>query len=145
MIELQELPIENVCKYIEKAIKIAEEVMIDYDKQFQLQKAIFYISIEMTKIGETHAKNWYLIKSTKSDMWKDFRQENKTDRSTSEALNRQLQQPISLHELNEAIIEEKLKPAVEALNRIASAVKDERINQMSQAKITWNFNPKEWY
>ena len=145
MIELTELPIDNICKYIEKAIKIAEEVMIDYDKQFQLQKAIFYISIEMTKIGEIHAKNWYLIKTTKSWLRQEARQENKTDRSTSEALNRQLQEPIALHEFNEAIIEEKLKPAVEALNKIASAVKDERINWMAQAKITWNFSSKEWY
>jgi hypothetical protein len=34
---------------------------------------------------------------------------------------------------------------LEALIRIASAIKDERINEMSQAKMTWNFSSKEWY
>lgn len=145
MIELQEVPTDKVFAYMEKAIKIAEEVMVDYDKQFQLQKAIFYINIEMTKICEIQARNKYAIKKAKSELREDARKENKTDRSTSEALNRKMQDPIAMHELYQDIIDQKLKPMLDSLIRIASAIKDERINQMSQAKITWTFNPKEWY
>jgi hypothetical protein len=47
-----------------------------------------------------------------------------------------LQEPIALHQLNQALIEKKITPMLDALIRIASAIKDERINQMSQAKIT---------
>lgn len=144
-IKLQELPLDQIVKYIEKAIKVAEDVMVDYDKQFQLQKAIFYINIELAKINEIQAYNRHAIEKARSGLRDEEREKNKTDRSTSEAINKKLQQPISIHNLNQALIDKKITPMLDALIRIASAIKDERINEMSQAKITGNFNPKEWY
>lgn len=61
MIELTPINLENITQYLEKATKIAEEVMIDYNKQFQLQKAIFYINIELAKINEIQAYNNHAI------------------------------------------------------------------------------------
>ena len=144
-IKLQELPLEQITKYIEKAIKIAEEVMVDYGKQFQLQKAIFYINIELAKINETQAYNAHAIERARSELRESDREEYKTNRSASEWINKKLQQPISIHNLNQALIDKKITPMLDALIRIASAIKDERINEMSQAKITWNFSSKEWY
>lgn len=144
-VKIQELPLEQITKYIEKAIKIAEEVMVDYDKQFQLQKAIFYINIELAKINETQAYNAHAIEKARSELRETDRDEYKTNRSASEGINKKLQQPISIHNLNQALIDKKITPMLDALIRIASAIKDERINEMSQAKITWNFSSKEWY
>ena len=135
-VQLQELPLDQIVKYIEKAIKIAEEVMVDYDKQFQLQKAIFYINIELAKINETQAYNRHKIEKARSDLREDERGNNKTNRSTSEAINKKLQDPIATLNLYQSIIDKKITPMLDALIRIASAIKDERINQMSQAKIT---------
>lgn len=135
-VQLQELPLDQIVKYIEKAIKIAEEVMVDYDKQFQLQKAIFYINIELAKINETQAYNRHKIEKARSELREDERGNNKTNRSTSEAINKKLQDPISTLNLYQSIIDKKITPMLDALIRIASAIKDERINQMSQAKIT---------
>lgn len=61
MIELTPINLENITQYLEKATKIAEEVMVDYNKQFQLQKAIFYINIELAKINEIQAYNNHAI------------------------------------------------------------------------------------
>jgi hypothetical protein len=61
MIELTPINLESITQYLEKATKIAEEVMIDYNKQFQLQKAIFYINIELAKINEIQAYNNHAI------------------------------------------------------------------------------------
>ena len=144
-VKLQEIPIDQIVKYIEKAIKIAEEVMVDYDKQFQLQKAIFYINIELTKINEIQAYNRHKIEKARSELREDERTKNNTNRSTSEAINKRLQDPIATFNLYQAIIDKKITPMLDALIRIASAIKDERINQMSQAKITWAFSSKEWY
>lgn len=144
-VKIQELPLEQITKYIEKAIKIAEEVMVDYDKQFQLQKAIFYINIELAKINETQAYNAHAIEKARSELRETDRDEYKTNRSASEWINKKLQQPISIHNLNQTLIDKKITPMLDALIRIASAIKDERINEMSQAKITWNFSSKEWY
>lgn len=135
-VKIQELPLDQITKYIEKAIKIAEEVMVDYDKQFQLQKAIFYINIELAKINETQAYNAHAIEKAKSELWEVVREDYKTNRSASEGINKKLQQPISIHNLNQALIDKKITPMLDALIRIASAIKDERINEMSQAKIT---------
>ncbi len=135
-VKIQELPLEQITKYIEKAIKIAEEVMVDYDKQFQLQKAIFYINIELAKINETQAYNAHAIEKARSELRETDREEYKTNRSASEGINKKLQQPISIHNLNQALIDKKITPMLDALIRIASAIKDERINEMSQAKIT---------
>ena len=135
-VKLQEIPIDQIVKYIEKAIKIAEEVMVDYDKQFQLQKAIFYINIELTKINEIQAYNRHKIEKARSELREDERTKNNTNRSTSEAINKRLQDPIATFNLYQAIIDKKITPMLDALIRIASAIKDERINQMSQAKIT---------
>ena len=135
-IKLQELPLDQIVKYIEKAIKIAEEVMVDYDKQFQLQKAIFYINIELAKINEVQAYNRHAIEKARSVLRDEEREKNNTNRSTSEAINKKLQDPISIHNLNQALIDKKITPMLDALIRIASAIKDERINEMSQAKIT---------
>ena len=135
-VQLQELPLDQIVKYIEKAIKIAEEVMVDYDKQFQLQKAIFYINIELAKINETQAYNRHKIEKARSELREDERGNNKTNRSTSEAINKKLQDPIATLNLYQSIIDKKITPMLDALIRIASAIKDERINQMSQAKIT---------
>lgn len=135
-IKLQELPLDQIVKYIEKAIKIAEEVMVDYDKQFQLQKAIFYINIELAKINEVQAYNRHAIEKARSGLRDEEREKNNTNRSTSEAINKKLQDPISIHNLNQALIDKKITPMLDALIRIASAIKDERINEMSQAKIT---------
>ena len=134
--ELEDLPIDSITKYIEKAIKIAEQVMIDYDKQFQLQKAIFYINIELAKINETQAYNAHAIEKARSELREITREDYKTNRSASEGINKKLQQPISIHNLNQALIDKKITPMLDALIRIASAIKDERINEMSQAKIT---------
>lgn len=117
--------------------------MVDYNKQFQLQKAIFYINIELAKINEVQALNAHAIEKEKSELRDDERQQHNTNRSTSEAINKRLQQPISIHNLNQAIIDKKITPMLEALIRIASAIKDERINEMSQAKITGSFSSKE--
>lgn len=144
-VQIQQLPLDQITKYIEKAIKIAEEVMVDYDKQFQLQKAIFYINIELAKINETQAYNAHAIEKARSELRETDRDEYKTNRSASEGINKKLQQPISIHNLNQALIDKKITPMLDALIRIASAIKDERINEMSQAKITWNFSSKEWY
>lgn len=144
-VQIQELPLDQITKYIEKAIKIAEEVMVDYDKQFQLQKAIFYINIELAKINETQAYNAHAIEKARSELREITREDYKTNRSASEGINKKLQQPISIHNLNQALIDKKITPMLDALIRIASAIKDERINEMSQAKITWNFSSKEWY
>lgn len=144
-VKIQELPLEHITKYIEKAIKIAEEVMVDYDKQFQLQKAIFYINIELAKINETQAYNAHAIEKARSELREITREDYKTNRSASEGINKKLQQPISIHNLNQALIDKKITPMLDALIRIASAIKDERINEMSQAKITWAFSSKEWY
>ena len=135
-VQIQELPLEQITKYIEKAIKIAEEVMVDYDKQFQLQKAIFYINIELAKINETQAYNAHTIEKARSELREVTREDYKTNRSASEGINKKLQQPISIHNLNQALIDKKITPMLDALIRIASAIKDERINEMSQAKIT---------
>lgn len=135
-VKIQELPLDQITKYIEKAIKIAEEVMVDYDKQFQLQKAIFYINIELAKINEAQAYNAHAIEKARSELWETDRDEYKTNRSASEGINKKLQQPISIHNLNQALIDKKITPMLDALIRIASAIKDERINEMSQAKIT---------
>ena len=135
-IKLQELPLDQITKYIEKAIKIAEEVMVDYDKQFQLQKAIFYINIELAKINEIQAYNAHSIEKARSELREITREDYKTNRSASEGINKKLQQPISIHNLNQALIDKKITPMLDALIRIASAIKDERINEMSQAKIT---------
>jgi hypothetical protein len=135
-IKLQELPLDQIVKYIEKAIKIAEDVMVDYDKQFQLQKAIFYINIELAKINEVQAYNRHAIEKARSGLRDEEREKNNTNRSTSEAINKKLQDPISIHNLNQALIDKKITPMLDALIRIASAIKDERINEMSQAKIT---------
>lgn len=135
-IKLQELPLDQIVKYIEKAIKIAEEVMVDYDKQFQLQKAIFYINIELAKINEVQAYNRHAIEKARSGLRDEEREKNNTNRSTSEAINKKLQDPIALHNLNQSLIDKKITPMLDALIRIASAIKDERINEMSQAKIT---------
>lgn len=83
-IELEDLPIQAITKYIEKAIKIAEEVMVDYDKQFQLQKAIFYINIELAKINETQAFNAHAIERARTELWEQERDEYKTNRSAAE-------------------------------------------------------------
>ena len=144
-VQIQQLPLDQITKYIEKAVKIAEEVMVDYDKQFQLQKAIFYINIELAKINETQAYNAHAIEKARADLRETDRDEYKTNRSASEGINKKLQQPISIHNLNQALIDKKITPMLEALIRIASAIKDERINEMSQAKITGNFSSKEWY
>jgi len=144
-VQIQELPLDQITKYIEKAVKIAEEVMVDYDKQFQLQKAIFYINIELAKINETQAYNAHAIEKARSELREITREDYKTNRSASEGINKKLQQPISIHNLNQALIDKKITPMLDALIRIASAIKDERINEMSQAKITWNFSSKEWY
>ena len=144
-VQIQQLPLDQITKYIEKAIKIAEEVMVDYDKQFQLQKAIFYINIELAKINETQAYNAHAIEKARSELRETDRDEYKTNRSASEGINKKLQQPISIHNLNQALIDKKITPMLDALIRIASAIKDERINEMSQAKITWAFSSKEWY
>lgn len=135
-VKIQELPLEQITKYIEKAVKIAEEVMVDYDKQFQLQKAIFYINIELAKINETQAYNAHAIEKARSELREITREDYKTNRSASEGINKKLQQPISIHNLNQALIDKKITPMLDALIRIASAIKDERINEMSQAKIT---------
>jgi hypothetical protein len=135
-VKIQELPLEQITKYIEKAIKIAEEVMVDYDKQFQLQKAIFYINIELAKINETQAYNAHAIEKARGELREITREDYKTNRSASEGINKKLQQPISIHNLNQALIDKKITPMLDALIRIASAIKDERINEMSQAKIT---------
>ncbi len=66
MIELTEINLESISTYLERAIKIAEEVMIDYNKQFQLQKAIFYINIELAKINEIQAYNTHAIEKEKA-------------------------------------------------------------------------------
>ena len=135
-VKIQELPLDQITKYLEKAITIAEEVMIDYNKQFQLQKAIFYINIELAKINETQAYNAHAIEKARSGLRDEEREKNNTNRSTSEAINKKLQDPIALHNLNQALIDKKITPMLDALIRIASAIKDERINEMSQAKIT---------
>ena len=135
-VQIQQLPLDQITKYIEKAIKIAEEVMVDYDKQFQLQKAIFYINIELAKINEIQAYNAHAIEKARSELRETDRDEYKTNRSASEGINKKLQQPISIHNLNQALIDKKITPMLDALIRIASAIKDERINEMSQAKIT---------
>lgn len=135
-VQIQQLPLDQITKYIEKAIKIAEEVMVDYDKQFQLQKAIFYINIELAKINETQAYNAHAIEKARSELRETDRDEYKTNRSASEGINKKLQQPISIHNLNQTLIDKKITPMLDALIRIASAIKDERINEMSQAKIT---------
>lgn len=135
-VQIQELPLDQITKYIEKAVKIAEEVMVDYDKQFQLQKAIFYINIELAKINETQAYNAHAIEKARSELREITREDYKTNRSASEGINKKLQQPISIHNLNQALIDKKITPMLDALIRIASAIKDERINEMSQAKIT---------
>jgi hypothetical protein len=83
-VQIQELPLDQITKYIEKAVKIAEEVMVDYDKQFQLQKAIFYINIELAKINETQAYNAHAIEKAKSELWEIVREDYKTNRSASE-------------------------------------------------------------
>lgn len=142
-VQIQQLPLDQITKYIEKAIKIAEEVMVDYDKQFQLQKAIFYINIELAKINETQAYNAHAIEKARSELRETDRDEYKTNRSASEGINKKLQQPISIHNLNQTLIDKKITPMLDALIRIASAIKDERINEMSQAKITGNFSSKE--
>ena len=82
--ELEDLPFDHITKYLEKAIKISEEVMVDYDKQFQLQKAIFYINIELAKINEIQAFNAHAIERAKSDLWEQERDDYKTNRSAAE-------------------------------------------------------------
>ena len=136
MIELTEINLESISTYLERAIKIAEEVMIDYNKQFQLQKAIFYINIELAKINEIQAYNTHTIEKEKAALRDDERKKHNTNRSTSESINKILQEPISKHTLNQNIIDKKIVPMLDTLIRIAQAVKDERINEMSQAKIT---------
>lgn len=145
MIELTPINLESITQYLEKATKIAEEVMIDYNKQFQLQKAIFYINIELAKINEIQAYNNHAIEKWKWELREEERKKHNTNRSTSESINKILQDPISDHNLNQTLIDKKIVPMLDALIRIAQAVKDERINEMSQAKITWNFSKKEWY
>jgi len=83
-VKIQELPLDQITKYIEKAIKIAEEVMVDYDKQFQLQKAIFYINIELAKINETQAYNAHAIEKARGELREITREDYKTNRSASE-------------------------------------------------------------
>jgi len=145
MIELTPINLESITQYLEKATKIAEEVMIDYNKQFQLQKAIFYINIELAKINEIQAYNNHAIEKWKWELREEERKKHNTNRSTSESINKILQDPISDHNLNQTLIDKKIVPILDALIRIAQAVKDERINEMSQAKITGNFSKKEWY
>lgn len=142
---IKEIDFTTIEQYLSKAIEVSNEVMIDYDKQFRLQKAIFFLNLELAKIQEQQIINTHNLNMEKANIWEDERKKHNTDRSTTEAINKILQTEISKNTLNQNIIDKKIIPTIDSLIRLSSAVKDERINQMSQAKITWTFTSKEWY
>lgn len=142
---IKEIDFTTIEQYLSKAIEVSNEVMIDYDKQFKLQKAIFFLNLELAKIQEQQIINTHNLNMEKANIWEDERKKHNTDRSTTEAINKILQAEISKNTLNQNIIDKKIIPTIDSLIRLSSAVKDERINQMSQAKITWTFTSKEWY
>ena len=142
---IKEIDFTTIEQYLSKAIEVSNEVMIDYDKQFRLQKAIFFLNLELAKIQEQQIINTHNLNMEKANIREDERKKHNTDRSTTEAINKILQTEISKNTLNQNIIDKKIIPTIDSLIRLSSAVKDERINQMSQAKITWTFTSKEWY
>ena len=130
-------------KYLDRAKEVAEKVMNDYDQQFHLQKSIFYINFELSRMWQIQIYNETEVNRRKNELWSEEREKQKSDRSTSEALNKRLKGAITENESNRDMIEKVVEPLLRSLIRLSDAVKDERINEMSQAKIAGTFKSSE--
>lgn len=139
------VPTDTILKYLDRAKDVAEKVMKDYDQQFTLQKSIFYINYETSKMWQIQIHNEMMVERMKNELRAEEREKHKSDRSTSEALNKRLKWAITDNEYNRWLIEKMIEPMLRWLIKLSDAVKDERINEMSQAKIAWTFKSSEWY
>ena len=137
--------ISKMLKYLDRAKEVAEKVMNDYDQQFHLQKSIFYINFELSRMWQIQIYNETEVNRRKNELRSEEREKQKSDRSTSEALNKRLKWAITENESNRDMIEKVVEPLLRSLIRLSDAVKDERINEMSQAKIAGTFKSSEWY
>lgn len=145
--QVNTLPVDisKMLKYLDRAKEVAEKVMNDYDQQFHLQKSIFYINFELSRMWQIQIYNETEVNRRKNELWSEEREKQKSDRSTSEALNKRLKGAITENESNRDMIEKVVEPLLRSLIRLSDAVKDERINEMSQAKIAGTFKSSEWY
>lgn len=145
--QVNTLPVDisRMLKYLYRAKEVAEKVMNDYDQQFHLQKSIFYINFELSRMWQIQIYNETEVNRKKNELWSEEREKQKSDRSTSEALNKRLKWAITENESNRDMIEKVVEPLLRSLIRLSDAVKDERINEMSQAKIAGTFKSSEWY
>lgn len=145
--QVNTLPVDisKMLKYLDRAKEVAEKVMNDYDQQFHLQKSIFYINFELSRMWQIQIYNETEVNRRKNELWSEEREKQKSDRSTSEALNKRLKWAITENESNRDMIEKVVEPLLRSLIRLSDAVKDERINEMSQAKIAGTFKSSEWY
>lgn len=145
--QVTSLPVDisKMLKYLDRAKDVAEKVMNDYDQQFHLQKSIFYINFELSRMWQIQIYNETEVNRRKNELWSEEREKQKSDRSTSEALNKRLKWAITENESNRDMIEKVVEPLLRSLIRLSDAVKDERINEMSQAKIAGTFKSSEWY
>lgn len=145
--QVNTLPVDisRMLKYLDRAKEVAEKVMNDYDQQFHLQKSIFYINFELSRMWQIQIYNETEVNRRKNELWSEEREKQKSDRSTSEALNKRLKWAITENESNRDMIEKVVEPLLRSLIRLSDAVKDERINEMSQAKIAGTFKSSEWY
>lgn len=139
------VPTDTILKYLDRAKDVAEKVMKDYDQQFTLQKSIFYINYETSKMWQIQIHNEMMVERMKNELRAEEREKHKSDRSTSEALNKRLKWAITDNEYNRWLIEKMIEPMLRWLIKLSDAVKDERINEMSQAKIAGTFKSSEWY
>lgn len=139
------VPTDTILKYLDRAKDVAEKVMKDYDQQFILQKSIFYINYETSKMWQIQIHNEMMVERMKNELRAEEREKHKSDRSTSEALNKRLKWAITDNEYNRWLIEKMIEPMLRWLIKLSDAVKDERINEMSQAKIAGTFKSSEWY
>ena len=139
------VPTDTILKYLDRAKDVAEKVMKDYDQQFTLQKSIFYINYETSKMWQIQIHNEMMVERMKNELRAEEREKHKSDRSTSEALNKRLKWAITDNEYNRWLIEKMIEPMLRWLIKFSDAVKDERINEMSQAKIAGTFKSSEWY
>lgn len=139
------VPTDTILKYLDRAKDVAEKVMKDYDQQFTLQKSIFYINYETSKMWQIQIHNEMMVERMKNELRAEEREKHKSDRSTSEALNKRLKWAITDNEYNRWLIENMIEPMLRWLIKLSDAVKDERINEMSQAKIAGTFKSSEWY
>ena len=90
--QVTSLPVDisKMLKYLDRAKDVAEKVMNDYDQQFHLQKSIFYINFELSRMWQIQIYNETEVNRRKNELWSEEREKQKSDRSTSEALNKRL-------------------------------------------------------